>query len=114
MMQEAAASKGAMHMNPAASGRSWGDGGGRLSIHIIEDISFEQGFVRCECGTTVWRTDTLTTEDVWDMHRNRPDLVTERALNRDHLPQANQSEVEDFLELVRNPTYVYTDDEEGA
>lgn len=95
----------------SATGRAWGDGGGRLNIHVIEDISFEQGFVRCECGTTVLRTDTLSTEDVWDMHRGRPDLVTERALNRDHNPQASASEVSDFLELVSDPSYEFTGEE---
>lgn len=97
------------HMsNPSLSGRSWGDGGGRQSIHIIEDISFEQGMVRCACSAVMFRTDTLSTEDVWDMHRGRPDLVTERAMLREHSPQASTSEVIDFLELVRNPTYEFT------
>lgn len=95
-------------VRPTLTGRSWGDGAGRSSDHLIEDISFADGYVRCACGDAVWRTDTLTTEDVWDMHRGKPELVTERALRRDHDGQASTSEVEDFLELVRNPEYEFT------
>lgn len=99
------------HMsNPSLSGRSWGDGGGRQSTHIIDDISLALGSIACSCKVYVSRTITLSLEDAWDIHRGRPELVTERALNLEHNPQASNAEVADFLELVRNPAYEFTGD----
>lgn len=94
-------------VNPTLQGREWGDGYGRTSEHVIEDISFEGGWTLCACGERVWATDTLTTEDAWDMHRGRGDLVVTRALNPDHEPQASNAEVHEFLELVRNPDFEF-------
>lgn len=98
----------ANHVNPSLAGRAWGDGHGRQADHLINDISFRDGWVACTCEEYVYRTDALSLEDAWDTHRGRADLVLARALDPERQPQASNGEVSEFLDLVRNPEFEFT------
>jgi hypothetical protein len=78
----------------AGRGRSWGDGGGDSRAHVIEDISYSQGYLVCRCG--VRATGNLEVE--WDAHRGLSttgDRQRRRAYSR-----ATDAEVRVFLREV--------------
>ncbi len=88
--------------------RAWGDGATRAKEHIIEDISFEGGWINCLCGETVTETSVLTLEDVWDAHRGRADLVAARAVSVERMGEAaSDDEVAAFLVRASNPAYEF-------
>ena len=89
---------------------TWGDGHLNTRDHLIVEVSFADGVVVCTCGEALWESLTLTTEDVWDIHRGAGYRVEERALNPVlQSALATDEEVTAFLtEVGRNPLYEVT------
>jgi len=91
---------------PGAEHVTWGDGHLNKREHLIAEVSFNDGYVMCTCGQTLWESPTLSNEDMWDIHRGAGFRVEERALNPVlESALADDDEVSAFLTAVSNPLY---------
>lgn len=92
-----------------AEHRTWGDGATRKKAHLIKDISLSGRWIECTCGQRVFAPEhvVLTLEDVWDLHRERPDIVSDRAVAPEAPGErANDDEVVDFLTSLSSSAVV--------
>jgi hypothetical protein len=84
------------------SGRFWGDGAHGNTPHVVEEISFSDGWFLCRCGMKV-TPFALTLEQAWDQHRGIA-VQAPSVHQAEHL--ATDQEVHEFLSAIDEWGYI--------
>jgi hypothetical protein len=78
--------------------RTWGDGATDRRGHVIVDVSYGEGWVRCRCGHMVV-AGTVGLDQAWDAHRGVL-AVAHREVSYAFETQASDAEVASFLHRI--------------
>ena len=83
--------------------REWGDGGNKTRLHEVVESDMHSPlsaqFIDCRCGERVTAGNLLHVGNAWQAHTGR--VVSIPRLE----DRATDSEVEEFLKKVEDPTY---------